>query len=171
MITQFNRNIIEAALAAGVHYVDMASDELLESTRGESPQEEFLIEQLDYAHEFEAAGLKAFNLIGGDSGLVNVVAREAVDELDEIDYIGSKDYGIVECSEPVIPLPVRRWLSQLARPPRRADEAVEGRRQPAASQGSCVRAWFLLTRLASVVCSRRPCAMADRVVRRTTPPR
>lgn len=29
------------------------------------------------------------------------MAKEAVDELDEVGYIGIKDYGIVECNEPV----------------------------------------------------------------------
>ncbi len=29
------------------------------------------------------------------------MAREAVDKLDEIDYIGIKDYGIDDCDEPV----------------------------------------------------------------------
>jgi len=29
------------------------------------------------------------------------MAKEAADELDEVDYIGIKDYGIVECAEPV----------------------------------------------------------------------
>jgi len=99
MITDFNRNIIEAALAAKANYVDMASNELLESSREHTPQDRFLVEQLDYAREFEAAGLKAFILVGGDSGLVNVMAREAADELDEVAYIGIKDYGIVECSK------------------------------------------------------------------------
>lgn len=38
MITDFNRNIIEAALAAGANYVDMASHELLESSRKDTPR-------------------------------------------------------------------------------------------------------------------------------------
>lgn len=99
MVPTFNRNILEASLAAKANYVDMASNELLKSTREETIQDEFLVEQLDYAKDFEAAGLKAFILIGGDSGIVNVMAKEAADELDEIDYIGIKDYGIAECDE------------------------------------------------------------------------
>jgi saccharopine dehydrogenase (NAD+, L-lysine-forming) len=101
MITDFNRNIIEAALAAKVNYLDMASHELLECSRKTTPQDKFLVEQLDYAKDFEDAGLKAFILIGSDSGITNVMAKEAADELDEVDYIGIKDYGFAECDETV----------------------------------------------------------------------
>ena len=97
----FDRPILEACLRAKAHYLDMASNEMLKSSTGESVQEEFLVEQLEFAKGFEEAGLKALILAGGDSGLVNIMAREAVDELDEIDYIGIKDYGIVDCDEPV----------------------------------------------------------------------
>jgi len=93
----FNRQVIEAALEAGSHYIDMASNEFLPEKNGE----QFLVEQLEYAEEFEKKGLMANILAGGDSGLVNVMAREAVDELDEVDYIGIKDYGVVICDEPV----------------------------------------------------------------------
>jgi saccharopine dehydrogenase-like NADP-dependent oxidoreductase len=79
----------------------MASYEMLQSSTEETVQEEFLVEQLEFAKDFEEAGLKALILAGGDSGLVNIMAREAVDQLDEIDYIGIKDYGIVDCDEPV----------------------------------------------------------------------
>jgi carboxynorspermidine synthase len=97
----FDRPIMEACLRAKANYLDMASNEMLKSSNGESVQEEFLVEQLEFAKDFEAAGLKALILAGGDSGLVNIMAKEAVDQLDEIDYIGIKDYGIVDCDEPV----------------------------------------------------------------------
>lgn len=93
----FNRQIIEAALEAGSHYIDMASDEFLLEKDGK----QYLVEQLEYAEEFEKKGLMANILAGGDSGLVNIMAKEAVDELDEVDYIGIKDYGVVTCDEPV----------------------------------------------------------------------
>ncbi|MDM8541958.1 saccharopine dehydrogenase NADP-binding domain-containing protein [Desulfococcaceae bacterium HSG9] len=97
----FDRPIMEACLKGKADYLDMASNEMLKSSTKETVQDEFLVEQLEYAKEFEEAGLKALILAGGDSGLVNILAREAVDELDEIDYIGIKDYGIVDCDEPV----------------------------------------------------------------------
>ncbi len=95
----FDRPILAACLKAGVNYLDMASNEMLTSSTGETVQDEFLVEQFEWAEEFKAAGLRALILAGGDSGLVNVMAREAADKLDEIDYIGIKDYGIVDCEE------------------------------------------------------------------------
>jgi len=97
----FDRPILKACLQSKAHYLDMASYEMLQSSTEETVQEEFLVEQLEFAKDFEEAGLKALILAGGDSGLVNIMAREAVDQLDEIDYIGIKDYGIVDCDEPV----------------------------------------------------------------------
>jgi saccharopine dehydrogenase (NAD+, L-lysine-forming) len=97
----FDRPILETCVNAKANYLDMASNEMLRSSTAETIQEVFLVEQLEFAKDFEEAGLKALILAGGDSGLVNIMAREAVDELDQIDYIGIKDYGIVDCDEPV----------------------------------------------------------------------
>lgn len=106
----FNRQVIEAALEAESHYIDMASDEFLPEKDGK----QFLVEQLEYAEEFERKGLMANILAGGDSGLVNVMAREAVDELDEVDYIGIKDYGVVTCDEPVAMWSFKTYLEDCA---------------------------------------------------------
>ncbi|MBU2511252.1 saccharopine dehydrogenase NADP-binding domain-containing protein [bacterium] len=97
----FDRPILEACLNARVNYLDMASNEMLKSRSGDTSQKEFLVEQFDFHDDFKAAGLKALILAGGDSGLVNIMARDAADDLDEIDYLGIKDYGIVDCDEPV----------------------------------------------------------------------
>jgi saccharopine dehydrogenase (NAD+, L-lysine-forming) len=97
----FDRPILEACVKSKAHYLDMASNEMLVSSTAETVQEEFLVEQFEFAKDFEDAGLKALILAGGDSGLVNIMARDAVDELDEVDYIGIKDYGIIDCDEPV----------------------------------------------------------------------
>jgi saccharopine dehydrogenase-like NADP-dependent oxidoreductase len=105
----FNRQILRAACGAKTNYLDMASGEMLE-------KEGFLVEQFEFAKEFEAAGLKAFILMGSDAGLVNVMAREAGDELDEIDYVGIKDYGILECDEPVALWSMPTYLMDCAEP-------------------------------------------------------
>jgi saccharopine dehydrogenase (NAD+, L-lysine-forming) len=115
-LPEFNRQILQAALASKTDYLDMASNELLKSSTEETVQNEFLVEQLEYAKEFEAAGLRAFILMGADSGLVNVMAKEAADQLDEIDYIGIKDYGIVECDEPVGLWSLQMYLEDCADP-------------------------------------------------------
>jgi saccharopine dehydrogenase-like NADP-dependent oxidoreductase len=105
----FNRQILEAACSAKTNYLDMASCEMLE-------KEGFIVEQLEYAKDFEGAGRKAFILMGSDAGLVNVMAKEAADELDEIEYIGIKDYGIVECDEPVALWSMATYLMDCAEP-------------------------------------------------------
>ena len=110
----FDRPILEACVHAKAHYLDMASNEMLQSSTGETVQDEFLVEQFEFAQEFEQAGLKALILAGGDSGLVNIMAREAVDQLDEIDYIGIKDYGIVDCEEPVALWSLTTYLEDCA---------------------------------------------------------
>lgn len=106
----FNRQVIEASLEAGAHYIDMASDEFLPEKDGK----QYIVEQLEYADEFEKKGRMANILAGGDSGLVNVMAKEAVDELDEVDYIGIKDYGVVTCDEPVAMWSFQTYLEDCA---------------------------------------------------------
>jgi saccharopine dehydrogenase (NAD+, L-lysine-forming) len=110
----FDRPILEACVQAGADYLDMASNEMLVSATGESVQDEFLVEQFEYAQRFEEAGLKALVLAGGDAGLVNIMAREAADRLDDIDYIGIKDYGIVDCQEPVALWSLTTYLEDCA---------------------------------------------------------
>ena len=110
----FNRQVLEGALAAGINYLDMASNDFFTQKDGK----EYLVEQLEYAEAFEKAGLTANILAGGDAGLVNIMAREAADELDEVDYIGIKDYGVVECDEQVAMWSFQTYLEDCA------DEAV-----------------------------------------------
>ncbi len=90
----FNSNIIQAACDTGIDYLDMASNDFF-------PKEGYLLDQFLYEKEWNKAGLTAIITGGGDAGLVNVMAKEAAEELDEIDYIGIKDYGVVECDEPI----------------------------------------------------------------------
>jgi saccharopine dehydrogenase-like NADP-dependent oxidoreductase len=109
-IMTFNRQIIEAALEAKCHYLDMASNEFFPEKNGK----QYLVEQLEYAEEFEAAGLTANILAGGDSGLVNVMAKDATEELDEVDYIGIKDFGVVDCDQPVAMWSFQTYLEDCA---------------------------------------------------------
>jgi saccharopine dehydrogenase (NAD+, L-lysine-forming) len=113
-LTDFNRSIIQAAANAKIHYLDMASDEFLEPSTSETVQEEFLVEQLDWARDFEEAGRMGVILAGGDAGLSNIMCREAADELDEIDYIGIKDFGAVECDVPVAMWSFETYLDDCA---------------------------------------------------------
>lgn len=106
----FNRQVIEATLEAGANYIDMASNEMLVERDGKR----VLVEQLEYAEQFEDKDLTAIILAGGDSGLVNVIAREAADELDEVDSIRIKDYGVTECDEPVAGWSFQTYLEDCA---------------------------------------------------------
>ena len=112
----FDRPILAACVRAGANYLDMASYEMLKSSTADTVQDEFLVEQFEFAKQFEDAGLKALILAGGDSGLVNIMAREAVDQLDEIDYMGIKDYGIIDCDEPVALWSLTTYLEDCAEP-------------------------------------------------------
>jgi saccharopine dehydrogenase (NAD+, L-lysine-forming) len=110
----FNRQIIKAALESGTHYLDMASNEFFTKKEGR----EYLVEQLEYADAFKEAGLTANILAGCDAGLVNILAKEVAEELDEVDYIGIKDYGVVACDEPVAMWSFQTYLEDCA------DEAI-----------------------------------------------
>jgi saccharopine dehydrogenase-like NADP-dependent oxidoreductase len=78
----FNVNLMEAALASGMHYQDMAS--------GPVEDVDFVTavkRQLKYDEKFKAAGLSALINTGSAPGLVNVLARNAADKLDELEKI------------------------------------------------------------------------------------
>jgi len=109
-LMKFNRRIIEAALEAGLHYLDMASNDFFTQKDGK----EYPVEQLEYADNFKKAGLTANILAGCDAGLVNILAREAADDLDEVDYIGIRDYGVVECDKPVAMWSFQTYLEDCA---------------------------------------------------------
>lgn len=110
------RPILEACSQVPVDYLDMASNEMLVSSTGDTVQDEFLVEQFEFDAAYRAAGRRALILAGGDAGLVNIMARDAVDELDVVDYIGIKDFGIVEADEPVALWSLATYLEDSADP-------------------------------------------------------
>ncbi len=93
-LPRFVHNVMKAAYAARIDYIDMASNEIY--PRPGVPTEHFL-----YADEWKQAGLQCLTGAGGDPGLTNVMAKLAVDEMDSVDSIKIKDFGVVECDEPV----------------------------------------------------------------------
>ncbi|MFJ8884938.1 saccharopine dehydrogenase family protein [Streptomyces sp. NPDC102402] len=91
---RFVMPLFEAALAQGVHYLDMAMS--LSRPHPSRPYEECGVKlgdaQFDRAAEWEAAGLLALVGMGVEPGLSDVFARYASDELfDEIEEIGIRD--------------------------------------------------------------------------------
>ena len=91
---RFVMPLFRAALAAGVHYLDMAMS--LSRPHAERPYEEVGVklgdEQFAMAAEWEASGRLALVGIGIEPGLADVFARYAADHLfAEIDELGVRD--------------------------------------------------------------------------------
>jgi saccharopine dehydrogenase-like NADP-dependent oxidoreductase len=88
----------------------------LEPITQETVQDRFLVEQLEWDQSFRQAGKRALIGAGGDPGLVNIMARDAADQLDVVDAIRIKDYGIVEADEPVALWSMTIFLEDSAEP-------------------------------------------------------
>ncbi len=116
-IPQFVRQVMEASFNAGCNYMDMASNEIY-------PKPDIPIEQLDYAAKWEKAGLLCLTGAGGDPGLSNIMAKEAVDDLDSVDAVRIKDYGIAECDEPVALWSMKTYLEDMYLP---STQTVDGK--------------------------------------------
>jgi len=108
-VPRFVHQVMQAAQQAGIDYLDMASNEIY-------PKAGVPIEQLGYARQWEEAGLRCLTGAGGDPGLSNIMAKDAVLELDEVDSIRIKDYGIAECDEPVALWSMETYLEDLSLP-------------------------------------------------------
>ena len=93
-LPRFVHKVMKAAYAARIGYIDMASNEIYPAPG--VPTEHFL-----YADEWKEAGLQCLTGGGGDPGLTNIMAKLGVDEMDSVDSIKIKDFGVVECDEPV----------------------------------------------------------------------
>jgi saccharopine dehydrogenase-like NADP-dependent oxidoreductase len=106
-IPRFTRQVLQAAFEAKTNYLDMASNELY-------PKPDIPIEQMEYAEEWEKAGLKCLTGAGGDPGLSNIMAKDAVLDLEKIDSIKIKDYGIVESEKPIPLWSMRTYLEDCA---------------------------------------------------------
>ncbi|MEO9137999.1 MAG: saccharopine dehydrogenase C-terminal domain-containing protein [Jatrophihabitans sp.] len=91
---RFTMPIFRAALATGIHYLDMAMS--LSTPHPSDPYAQTGVklgdEQFALAGEWEAAGKLALVGIGVEPGLADVFARYAADHLfDEIDELGVRD--------------------------------------------------------------------------------
>jgi len=102
-IPMFVRQVLQAAFQAGINYIDMASNEIY-------PKPGIPTEQFEYAEEWEKAGLKCFTGAGGDPGLSNIMAKDAVELMDEVDSIEIKDFGEADCDVPVALWSMRTFL-------------------------------------------------------------
>ncbi|RLC63178.1 MAG: hypothetical protein DRI01_05685 [Chloroflexi bacterium] len=107
----FNDNIMEACYEARVNYLDMATSEYFPGGDENIP-----VEELKYAKKWEEASLKGLILAGSDAGTTNVMAKEAADELDEVDSIKIKDYAITESEKPIVLWQPQTYLGDLSSP-------------------------------------------------------
>jgi saccharopine dehydrogenase (NAD+, L-lysine-forming) len=84
VVPRFNGAVMDAALAAGAHYLDMAAGE----------EDQFL------RHEaWRQAGLVAVNGMGEDPGISNVLARVGADRLDAVETVRVRDGEFSEADD------------------------------------------------------------------------
>ncbi|HEU4400648.1 MAG TPA: saccharopine dehydrogenase NADP-binding domain-containing protein [Candidatus Polarisedimenticolia bacterium] len=91
-LPEFIPRVMLAALRSGTNYLDLSSTFFYE--RQGQP-----IEQLEHAEEWQASGKTALVNGGSAPGLTNVMAREGVDDLDEVEAIRIRDYSVVVSDE------------------------------------------------------------------------
>jgi len=99
-LPQFIPQVMAGALQAGTNYLDLSSVRLYD-------RDDLPIEQLAEADAWKASGRTALVNAGSAPGLTNIMAREAVDELDSVDAIRIRDYSADsgESAEPLWSLP------------------------------------------------------------------
>lgn len=107
----FNDRIMEACYEAKTNYLDMAGSGAFPGGDKNIPTE-----QSKYAKKWEESSLKGLILAGSDSGTTDVMAKEAADELDEIDSIKIKDYAITESEKPIVLWQPETYLEDLSGP-------------------------------------------------------
>ncbi len=93
-LPRFVHSVMKASFAAGKDYIDMASNEIYPTP--DAPTEQFL-----YAKEWKERGLICLTGAGGDPGLSNIMAKEGIEDLDTVESIQIKDFGVAECDRPV----------------------------------------------------------------------
>jgi saccharopine dehydrogenase (NAD+, L-lysine-forming) len=92
VIPRFNLKIMEACIASGSNYADMAWDVALDSTpAGEVIKQTPAWNQLKMDDAFKRAGITGMMGLGCDPGISNILARMAADELDKVKQILVRD--------------------------------------------------------------------------------
>lgn len=84
VVPRFNGAIMDAALASGAHYLDMAGGD----------EDQFLRRQA-----WEKAGLTALHGMGEDPGISNVLARVGADRLETVETIRVRDGEFSEADD------------------------------------------------------------------------
>ncbi len=116
VLPRFNGAIMDAALAAGSHYLDLAGGE--DDQFGRDPA-------------WKKANLVALHGMGEDPGISNVFARWAADRVDEVEAIRVRDGEFSEGSYPLACLFSTETFIEEAVSPARYFEASEWKAMPA----------------------------------------
>jgi saccharopine dehydrogenase (NAD+, L-lysine-forming) len=98
-VPDFNMAVIEACLAAGADYQDMATGTLSDKTIDEGA-----LMQMELSDEFRRAGLTMLTCTGMDPGVSNTFAGNCYEDLDICTDIHVKDYSVFES-----PVPLQLW--------------------------------------------------------------
>lgn len=87
ILPKYNYNVMDAALEAKIHYLDLASHGPIRL-----PGRITILEQIEkYDAKFRAAGRAAFLCSGIDPGTTNVFARYLADRMDEVEDVLVRD--------------------------------------------------------------------------------
>jgi saccharopine dehydrogenase-like NADP-dependent oxidoreductase len=111
-IPEFNLKIIEACLAIGVDYQDMATGTLLDKTIDEAT-----LVQMEFDEAFRTAGLTMLTCSGMDPGVSSTFAGNCYEDLDVCTDIHIRDYAVLESPVPLQMWSVWTYYTDCATPP------------------------------------------------------
>ena len=111
-IPEFNMAIIEACLAVGVDYQDMATGTLIDKTIDEAT-----LMQMELDEDFKKAGLTMLTCTGMDPGVSSTFAGNCYEDLDVCTDIHIRDYAVLESPVPLQMWSVWTYYTDCATPP------------------------------------------------------
>lgn len=111
-IPEFNMAILEACLAVGVDYQDMATGTLLDKTIDEAT-----LMQMELDEDFRKAGLTMLTCTGMDPGVSSTFAGNCYEDLDVCTDIHIRDYAVLESPVQLQMWSVWTYYTDCATPP------------------------------------------------------
>ncbi len=111
-IPEFNMAILEACLAVGVDYQDMATGTLVDKTIDEAT-----LMQMELDEDFRRAGLTMLTCTGMDPGVSSTFAGNCYEDLDVCTDIHIRDYAVLESPVALQMWSVWTYYTDCATPP------------------------------------------------------
>ena len=124
-IPEFNMKILEACLAVGVDYQDMATGTLVDKTIDEAT-----LMQMELDEDFRKAGLTMLTCTGMDPGVSSTFAGNGYEDLDVCTDIHIRDYAVLESPVPLQMWSVWTYYTDCATPPLTFQDGNFKREQP-----------------------------------------